>query len=112
MKKRYRSENAFEDPGINGMSYKQYENLYPPSPAMSTSSYQDELQDIDAPWQQQQRGMLSIKRSSRTSSPQGQLVADLVSGFCKFSMAYLFVNILFKIFSMSIFTYDIIFLLT
>ena len=90
MKKRYRSENASDDPGINGLSYsKQYENLYPPSPAMSTSSYLDELQDFDAPWQQQHLGMLSKKRSSRTPSPQGQLVAAMVSGFCKFSMAYL-----------------------
>ena len=45
----------------------------------NASSYQDELQDFDAHWQQQQ--LLNIKRSSRTSSPQGQLVAHIVSSF-------------------------------
>ena len=81
MKQRYRSENSLDDFGINiSPCRKQHDNLYPPSPAMSNaSSYQDELQDFDASWQQQQ--MLSTKRSSRTSSPQGQQVAHIVSGF-------------------------------
>ena len=90
MKQRYRSENSFDDLGDNVSPHrKQYDYFYPPSPAMSNaSSYQDELQDFDAHWQQQQ--LLSIKRSSRTSSPQGQLVAHIVSNFCKFFMAYLY----------------------
>ena len=90
MKQRYRSENSFDDLGDNVSPHrKQYDYFYPPSPAMSNaSSYQDELQDFDAHWQQQQ--LLSIKRSSRTSSPQGQLVAHIVSNICKFFMAYLF----------------------
>ena len=81
MKQRYRSENAFDDTEASCSPYrKQYDYLYPPSPALSNaSSYQDELQDFDASWQQQQ--MLSTKRSSRTSSPQGQQVAHIVSGF-------------------------------
>ena len=81
MKQRYRSENSSDDLGANiSPCRKQYDNFYPPSPAMSNaSSYQDELQDFDASWQQQQ--MLSTKRSSRTLSPQGQQVAHIVSGF-------------------------------
>ena len=81
MKQRYRSENSLDDFGASmSPCRKQYDNLYPPSPAMSNaSSYQDELQDFDASWQQQHT--LSAKRSSRTSSPQGQQVAHLVSGF-------------------------------
>ena len=81
MKQRYRSENSFDDLGDNVSPHrKQYDYFYPPSPAMSNaSSYQDELQDFDAHWQQQQ--LLNIKRSSRTSSPQGQLVAHIVSSF-------------------------------
>ena len=74
-------KNSLELGGNTSFFDKSYETVYPPSPTMSTSSYYDELQDFDAPWQQQQNEIFNIKRSSRTSSPQGHPVATMVSGF-------------------------------
>ena len=85
MKKRYILQNGSVESGCDISPYlKHYETTYPPSPTMSISSYHEELQDFDGPWQQQLNGYMHTKRGSRTSSPQGQPVATMVSGFCNF----------------------------
>ena len=85
MKKRYLLEKGSVVLGCNSSPcHKPYETTYPPSPTMSTSSYHDELQDFDAPWQQQQNEIFNINRSSRASSPQGHPLATIVSGFSNF----------------------------
>ena len=87
MKKRYLLEKTLLELGGNTPCFdKSYEHGCPPSPTMSTSSSHEELRDLDAPWQQQQKGGFNIIRSSRASSPQGHPVATMVSGFLQFLM--------------------------
>ena len=86
MKKRYILQKGSAESGRDISPYfKHYETTYPPSPTMSISSYHEELLDLDGPWQQQLSGYMHTKRGSRTSSPQGQPGAAMVSGIYHFS---------------------------
>ena len=82
IKKRYMIQEGFVEPAWDNYTYsKSYPPYRSPSPMMSTPSNPEEMQEfIDGTWQQQRRETehLPTKRSSRTSSPQGQQVAKKV----------------------------------